>query len=200
MSRDTELLPISALNQYSYCPRRCWLMYVAGEFMPNEYTVEGELIHTRVHQGMNTKRDDVVQFRRVLVYSQRLKLIGYADVVEEKAGELYPVEYKRGPQGKWHNDQLQLCAQGLCLEEMTKHTIPRGYVYYALSRRREVVLFTTELRRQVESTVALVRAVFGAARAPEPSVGPRCHGCSLYPVCLPTETARLKAISVEEFL
>ncbi|MGC9529162.1 MAG: CRISPR-associated protein Cas4 [Candidatus Bipolaricaulaceae bacterium] len=200
MNEELDLLPISSLNQYSYCPRRCWLMHVAGEFVPNAYTVEGELVHTRAHQGTNTRRDDILQLRRVQVYSQRLGLIGYADVVEERAGELYPVEHKRGRQGRWPNDQLQLCAQGLCLEEMTGRAIPQGYVYYAASHRREPVLFTQDLRGQVESTAAMVRALFDTTRAPAPNAGARCRGCSLYPVCLPKETARLKAISVDEFL
>jgi len=200
MNEEFDLIPVSALNQFDYCPRRCWLMYVAGEFLPNPYTVEGDLLHERAHQGADTRRDDLLQLRHVQIYSHCLGLIGYADVVEEKAGELYPVEHKRGRQGRWRNDQLQLCAQGLCLEEMTGRAIPRGYVYYAASHRREPVVFTPELRQQVESTTARVRALFDITRAPEPTVGPRCRGCSLYPVCLPKETAKLKAFSAEESL
>lgn len=197
MNEELDFIPISALNQYDYCPRRCWLMYTAGEFIPNVFTVEGELLHERAHQGPDTRREDLLQLRHVQIFSRRLGLIGYADVVEEKGGELYPVEHKRGRRGEWRNDQLQLCAQAMCLEEMTGRSIARGYVYYATSHRREPVEFTPELRGQVEEVVHAVHALFVSPQAPPPTPNRRCRGCSLYPVCLPRETARLKALLCE---
>jgi CRISPR-associated exonuclease Cas4 len=116
MSED--YIYISALNHYEYCPTRCYWIYVAGEFQDNEYTVEGDIIHENVHKTMKTTRGDLVQLRRVHVYSKKYGLIGFADLIEEKAGEIYPVEYKRGRRGDWRNDKLQLCAQALCIEEM----------------------------------------------------------------------------------
>lgn len=197
MNEELDPIPISALNQYDYCPRRCWLMYVAGEFLPNPYTVEGELLHERAHQGVDTKRGELLQLRHVQVYSHRLGLIGYADVVEERAGKLYPVEYKRGRKGEWNNDRLQLCAQAMCLEEMTGRPISKGYIYYAASHRRELVELTPEVRTQVEKAVHGVRALLASPQGPLPSPSRRCRGCSLYPMCLPRETKRLNAFSWE---
>lgn len=113
-----DYIHISALNHYEYCPTRCYWIYVAGEFKDNEYTVEGDIIHENVHKTMKTTRGDLVQLRKVHIYSRKYGLIGFADLIEEKAGEIYPVEYKRGRRGDWKNDKLQLCAQALCLEEM----------------------------------------------------------------------------------
>ena len=113
-----DYIHISALNHYEYCPTRCYWIYVAGEFQDNAYTVEGEIIHENVHKTMKTTRGDLVQLRKVHVYSRKYGLIGFADLTEEKSGEFYPVEYKRGRRGDWKNDKLQLCAQALCLEEM----------------------------------------------------------------------------------
>ncbi len=198
MNEEFDLIPVSALNQYDYCPRRCWLIHVAGEFLPNPYTVEGELLHERTDRNIVTQRGDLLQLRHVQIYSHRLGLIGYADLVEEKEGELYPVEYKRGRKGNWQNDQLQLCAQALCLEEMTERAITRGYVYYAASHRREPVEFTDELRQLVVETVANVRGIMSTTESPASVPGPRCRGCSLYPVCLPRETDKLKNLPIEE--
>lgn len=198
MNEEFDLIPISIMNQYDYCPRRCWLICVAGEFLQNPYTVEGELIHERAHQGSDTRHEDLIQLRHVQVYSRRLGLIGYADVVEEKDGELYPVEYKRGRKGEWRNDQLQLCAQAMCLEEMTGRLVPLGYIYYAASHRREAVHFNEELRRLVEDATHHIRTLLATPIPPEAVPNRRCKGCSLYPACLPKETCRLRTLAMEE--
>lgn len=191
---DKDPIPISALNHYDYCPRRCWWIFVAGEFQENRYTVEGGLLHERVHQTIRTKRGELLQLRRVYVYSQRYGLSGFADLVEERAGEIYPIEYKRGRRGDWKNDQLQLCAQALCLEEMLKCKIERGFIYYAASQRRQEVLFDEELREYTVATIERVHALLGdpIEREPEALFTRRCRGCSLYPVCLPREVVQLK--------
>ena len=192
LSKDP--IPLSALNHFDYCPRRWWWIYVAGEFMDNPYTVEGGLLHERVHQPIRTKRGELLQLRRVYVYSQRYGLSGFADLVEEKEGEIYPVEYKRGRKGNWKNDQLQLCAQALCLEEMLHRTLERGFIYYAASERRQEVVFDKVLREQTVSTIEQVRALLAAPLEREPAAiyTKRCRGCSLYPICLPREVQKLK--------
>lgn len=112
-------IPIAALNHYAYCPHRCWRMFCAGEFVDNVYTVEGTTGHQRIHTVGEGFREEAWQVRGIWLSSQRYGLVGKADLVESEAGELYPVEYKRGKQNPWENDDLQVCAQGLCLEEMT---------------------------------------------------------------------------------
>jgi len=187
-----DFIFLSALNQYDYCARRCFYIFVENVFIDNAHTVEGALLHGRAHSGEVSTRADVLQLRSIYLYSRRLGICGQADVVEERAGEVYPVEHKKGRRGEWRNDELQLCAQALCLEEMNDRTVPRGYVYYAATGRRQEVEFTPELRQQTLDTIIAVRRLMESGERPPNPYTPRCKGCSLYDICLPKETARLR--------
>jgi CRISPR-associated exonuclease Cas4 len=183
---------LSALNQYDYCPRRCYYMFVENVFLDNEHTVEGSLQHARANSSEISTRDDALQLRSVYLYSRQLGISGRADVIEEKGGVLYPVEHKKGRRGEWQNDALQLCAQALCLEEMSGKIVPKGYIYYAATGRRQEVEFDPELRQQTIATIAAVRQLLESGVRPPNPYTPRCKGCSLYDICLPKETARLR--------
>src|SRR5438132_11421530 len=152
-----EMLPISSLNALEYCPRRFYYQVVQGEMLVNEFVLEGQLAHQRVHQaGTRTTPEGVIETTNLYLYSETLHLIGFADVVEERAGVLTPVEYKHGPQGNWLNGHIQLCAQALCLEERQpgKAPIAYGYIYYIGSRRRVKVPFTPQLRARTKAAIA----------------------------------------------
>src|SRR5437588_9853132 len=152
-----EMLSISSLNALEYCPRKFYYQVVQGETLVNEYVLEGTLAHQQVHQpGTHTTRDGVIQTTQVYLSSETLRLSGFADVVEERSGVLVPVEYKRGQQGQWLNDHIQLCAQALCLEERQpgKSLFPYGYVYYVGSRRRVQVQFMQQLRAETRAAIA----------------------------------------------
>jgi CRISPR-associated exonuclease Cas4 len=183
---------LSALNQYDYCPRRCYYIFVENIFVENEHTVEGSLQHARANSGEVSTRDDALQLRSVYLFSRALGICGKADVIEEKDGELYPIEHKKGWRGEWRNDALQLCAQALCLEEMNGKPVPKGYIYYAATGRRQEVVFTPELRQQTIDTIAAVDHLIESGVRPPNPYTPRCKGCSLYDLCLPKETARLQ--------
>jgi CRISPR-associated exonuclease Cas4 len=191
---DEDLfIPVSALNQYTFCPRWCWYMHVAHEFFDNAHTVEGTLLHERADSGEATRRGDLWQVRSVYLYSTRHGLTGKADLIEEQSGELYPVEYKKGRRGEWSNDQVQLCAQALALEDMLRRDIPRGSLYYAATGRRQEVPLTEELRQETIEIIARVRELIRGGQRPPAVYAPKCTGCSLYRVCLPRETALLQA-------
>ena len=187
-----DFIFLSALNQYDYCPRRCYYIFVENVFVDNEHTVEGTLQHNRANSGETSTRDDARQLRSVYLYSRMLGIYGQADVIEEKGGEIYPVEHKKGHRGKWTNDALQLCAQALCLEEMSGGTVAKGYIYYAATGRRQEVGFSPELRQQTIDTIAAVRLLIESGERPPNPYTPRCRGCSLSDICLPKETARLR--------
>lgn len=189
-----EAIPISSLNHYAYCPKRAWHIFVCGDFTENAHTVEGTLLHERADSSERTVCGDLVQTRTARLYSQRYELTGIADVVEEKAGEVYPVEYKKGTRGDWKNDQLQLCAQALCLEEMLNLPAPiaRGFLYYAGTGRRHEIPLDEDLRQYTVTTIAAVHTLFETQVRPNVRYGARCRGCSLYPVCLPQETEKLQ--------
>ncbi len=187
-----EYLPISMLNQYAYCPRRFWLMYVQGEMEVNAPVLEGTLQHERVHTGGEEQEGETLRYRRLYLWSERLKVSGFADLVEERAGCLIPVEYKHGRMGHWINDEIQLCAQALCLEERTGQTIGQGYIFYWQSRRRVAVPFTPELRAKTETTVSTIWDLLAAGLIPAPNQPyAKCKECSLEGICLPREIGQL---------
>ena len=186
-------LPISMLNQLEYCARRFWYMFVLGEMEVNAPVLEGILRHQRVHTFGQETEDGTVKRRRVYVHSQRLCLAGFIDLLEEENGILRPVEYKRGKEGRWFNDQVQLCAQALCLEECTGQTVEEGAIFYFGSRRRLEVRFTPELRAQTEASVARAFALLERGEMPPPAERrAKCRGCSIEPICLPREVRQLR--------
>jgi len=188
------LLPLSYINQYAYCPRRFWYMYVQGEMVENAHVLRGVINHENVNlPGYATIEPGVIARRRVHVYSYMLGISGICDLVEEYAdGRLAPVEYKQGQQGKWNNDQAQLCAQALCLEEMMGRSIETGAIFYFGSRRREEVRFTPDLRAlTIQIIQSMQRALALDVIPPHTDQHARCNGCSLYEVCLPRETEML---------
>ena len=182
---DFDYISIASLNQYSYCAHRCWRMFCAGEFADNQYTIEGTTLHDRVHRMGEINRDETWQVRAIWLKSERYKLIGKSDLIESAEGEIYPVEYKRGRKGEWDNDELQVCAQALCLEEMTGKTIAAGYVYCAQSHQRQLVEISEQLRAETIATISAITALFTNGIVPQPVYKPRCQGCSLYSQCLP---------------
>lgn len=193
-----EMLPISSLNALEYCPRRFYYQVVQGEMLVNEFVLEGQLAHQRVHQaGTRTTEEGEIETTRLYLSSETLHLSGFADVVEERAGAVLPVEYKHGQQGDWLNEHIQLCAQALCLEERQpgKPLIPHGYIYYVGSRRRVKVPFTPQLRARTRAAIAQAFQVAARQTPPPPLSGElvaRCPPCSLLPVCLPEEVRQLR--------
>ncbi|WPD18301.1 CRISPR-associated protein Cas4 [Thermaerobacter composti] len=189
----TDYLPISMLNQWAYCPRRFYYMYVLGEMEHNAPVLEGMLQHERVHAGGVESEGEARVHRRVYVWSDRLRIAGFADLVEVRGGVLLPVEYKHGRMGRWLNDHIQLCAQAMCLEERTGRPVPRGAVFYWGSRRRQVVELDAKLRARTEAAIVQARALAESGALPPPLTHrAKCRDCSLEPVCLPREVRRLR--------
>jgi len=185
-----ELIPISALNQYEYCPRRCALIFIEQIWDENLFTAEGRLLHARVHEQDGESRGDVRIERGVPLRSLRLGLIGKADVVEfHKAGKgnciPFPVEYKRGKPKIDDSDKVQLCAQAMCLEEMLGISIPAGAIFYGRTRRRLDVKFDEELRKETEEATKRTHALIEAGITPKPVYSKRCTSCSIIAECLP---------------
>lgn len=186
---DVQVLPISALNQYAYCPRRCYLIHVEGEFRDNVHTVSGTLEHERVDQQAGESKTGVRVEYALPIWSDALGLSGRCDVVEfHPDGSIYPVEHKHGKRRQWINDDLQLAAQALCLEEMTGKPVIRGAIFHQQSRRRREVVFGEDLIRAVRETVVQVRALLNKGICPPPLKGSdtrRCVECSLRTICEP---------------
>jgi CRISPR-associated exonuclease Cas4 len=186
-----DSIPIASLNHYSYCPHRCWRMFVAGEFVDNQYTIEGTSLHERVHTVGEENVEETWQIRAIWLKSEAYQLIGKADLIESELGEFYPVEYKRGRKNDWHNDALQVCAQALCLEEMTGKSVATGYVYYAQTHQRQRIDIDEVLREEARVIIGAIQRMFVDGEIPQPVYGKRCQGCSLYAQCLPQLTKKL---------
>jgi CRISPR-associated exonuclease Cas4 len=203
---ENSVLPLSYLNQLTYCPRRFWYMYVQGELAINAPMLEGTLQHqTRADKaGQETDENGRIIHRRLWVWSERLQIAGFADFVEvdptATPQTLIPVEYKHGQKGQWDNDEIQLCAQALCLEEMTGHTITQGEIFYWRSRRRVTVTFDQTVRQATETAVAQAHALLQTNRIPAPiSERKKCRHCSIQPICLPDEVNQLQAVPISSW-
>lgn len=191
-TEQRDYLPLSFLNQYVYCPRRFWLMYVQNEMEINAPVLEGSLRHERAHQPGQRTDELGRQWRSVYVWSEPLRISGIADFVEERDGRLVPVEHKRGRMGQWLNDHVQLCAQALCLEERTGLSIAQGEIFYWTNRRRERVPMDEALRAHTHDVIRQVFALLDQSTLPRPIEHPaKCRDCSLEPICLPRETLRM---------
>src|ERR1039458_7856036 len=102
---------------------------------------------------------------------------------------LVPVEYKKGKRRAFENDDAQLCAQGLCLEEMFGVRVERGAVFHAASKRRREVEFTAELRKLTEEAIAELHRLAASGSVPAAVFKPACEECSLFKICLPKATS-----------
>ena len=122
--------------------------------------------------------------RGLWVRSHRLRLVGVADLVEFHPVP-YPVEYKRGKRRRWDNDEAQLCAQALCLEEMLGTTVPAGAIFHVRSKRRREVVFDDGLRRTTVDAARRLHELVASGQVPPPVLHPKCKQCSLHKLCLP---------------
>lgn len=183
------MIPLSALNHYLFCPRRAALIHVEGIFVDNHHTMRGNIIHEHADLPGYEVAKGVTLLRALPVWSERLGLSGKCDIVEQhRDGLLCPVEYKKGKRRQWVNDDVQLCAQALCLEEMFSISIPHGAIFHAESKRRREVELTAELRAQTEGTAAQLHRLLDSEQVPAAVFKPACEECSLFSICLPQAT------------
>jgi CRISPR-associated endonuclease Cas1/CRISPR-associated protein Cas4 len=204
LARDLPLLPARMLNEYQYCPRLAYLEWVQGEWADSADTVEGRHVHRRVDKarGDLPPADDLTEgeklhARSITLSSERLGLIAKMDLVEVEGGAVTPVDYKRGKRphvagGAYEPELVQLCAQGLILEEHG-YTVNGGVLYFAGSRERVQVEFDADLRHLARNAVDGLRLVAAGGTIPPPLAdSPKCPRCSLVGICLPDEVNFLK--------
>jgi CRISPR-associated exonuclease Cas4 len=191
ITNPTELLPLSLLNDYLYCPRRAALKIVEGWRAENKHTVLGDIVHEHADLPGYEVAKGIKLLRALPVFSDRLGLNGKCDIVEQHSGgSLCPVEYKKGKRRQFENDDAQLCAQALCLEEMFNAGIPRGAVFHAESKRRREVEFTPELRTLTEEAIQQLHRLLALEQVPPAEFKPACEECSLFKICLPRVTSQ----------
>lgn len=211
MFPESDLLPLSSLQHLSFCERQWALIHLEGIWEENRLTVEGNIFHERVDESETEVRGDLRTARGLRLRSLRLGLVGRADVVEfhrvpdgqEEGVSLagvagrwqpFPVEYKRGRPKPDHCDEVQLCAQALCLEEMLEVTIPGGSLFYGQPHRRTEVVFDAALRAETEALAARLHQLWQAGKTPPAVYEKKCKNCSLFAVCLPKTTSGKQSI------
>ena len=198
MFPEDELLPLSGLQHLLFCERQCALIHIEQLWQENLFTAEGRLLHEKVDTAKHEKRKGVRTVFGLRIQSLRLGLVGKADVVEyHKKGTIwlpYPVEYKRGKPKINRCDEVQLCAQAICLEEMLKIDIPSGALFYGRTRRRKVVQFDQQLRELVQKTADRFHKLVRSGTTPKAEYSKKCKSCSLYDICLPKSTTGRKSV------
>jgi len=178
------VVPISAIEHHEYCPRQCALIHVDGVWSDNQHTVRGSHGHRRVDSGDHRRERGSLVLRAIPLWSEAYGLSGRADAIEVTEGAVRPVEYKAGTRHGRAAD-LQVCAQGLCLEEMLGVEVPFGYVWYGATRRRSRVDFSRGLRADLLAAVDAIRAQMRSGELPRAPNDARCRECQLLHHCLP---------------
>ncbi|MEI6647167.1 MAG: CRISPR-associated protein Cas4 [bacterium] len=207
MYAEENLLPLSAVSQYAYCPRRFALIHIEQLWADNIHTAVGNVLHEKVHSGACESRGETLILRSLRLRSLHLGISGITDVVEmirtppseggvripscENTWLPLPVEYKKGAAKNHHPYEIQLCAQALCLEEMLGCHIKVGALFYGETRRRCEVLFDEVLRQQTETVCHRLHELMKAGLTP-PAIYDKgkCTHCSLLELCLPQSVGK----------
>lgn len=185
MYSESDLIAISALQHFVFCPRQCALIHLEQVWQENGLTAEGRNLHERAHSDQAETRPGCRRIFGMPLRSLELGLTGVGDVVMQTPEGFVPLEYKRGKPKLKEMDTVQLCAQALCLEEMTGQSVREGFLYYFRIRKRLHVLFDAELRGFTLKTIRDTRAMFESGVTPAPVYTKRCESCSLKGECLP---------------
>lgn len=199
MYAEEDFLMLSGIQHFAFCRRQWAIIHIEQQWADNYRTTSGELMHKKAHEeGSFEKRGDLLTIRGMRVSSRKLGLSGQCDVVEfrqDNAGiSLFgydgkwipmPIEYKHGTPKENNADELQLCAQAICLEEMLQTAVSKGYLYYGGNRRRTLVEFTDELRDKAVGMAQEMHDLFQRGYTPNVKPTKKCKACSLEDLCVP---------------
>lgn len=211
MYAEEDYLMLSGLQHFAFCRRQWAMIHIEQQWAENYRTTSGELMHRKAHdEGSFEKRGNLLIVRGLRIASRALGLSGQCDIVEFHGSEggiaLFgyegkwnpvPIEYKRGSPKENKADELQLCAQAVCLEEMFQTSIPEGYLYYGENRRRSAVEFTEGLRSEVEKMAEEMHILFKKGYTPNVKPTKQCKACSLENLCVPKLQ---KAMKVRDYI
>lgn len=208
MYPEEEYLMLSGIQHFAFCRRQWALIHIEQQWKDNYQTTSGQLLHKKAHEEGNfEKRGNKLTVRGLRISSAHLGVTGQCDVVEFTAAEsgitvagydgvwnIIPVEYKNGVPKEEKEDELQLCAQALCLEEMFATDIDKGYLYYGKNRRRQEVIFTKPLREETKKLFCEMHQLFKKGYTPNVKRSKKCQNCSLKEICLP-EIQKSRSVS-----
>ncbi|MGA2142050.1 MAG: CRISPR-associated protein Cas4 [Brevinematales bacterium] len=186
MYSEPDLIAISALQHFIFCPRQCALIHIEAAWEENSLTAQGRSLHERAHSETEETRPDCKRVFGMQVRSLELGLSGQCDcVLETSDGKMIPLEYKRGKPKVKNMDTVQLCAQSLCLEEMTGNRIDEGFIYYFKIKKRLHIILDEALRSLTKKTTGECRDMISKGVTPPPVYSKKCESCSLKGPCMP---------------
>ena len=199
MYSEEEYIMLSGVQHFAFCRRQWALIHIEQQWEENYQTTSGELLHEKAHkEEFFEKRGNKMTARGLRISSSKLGVTGQCDVVEfllsnngvnvtgyEGLWTVVPVEYKNGIPKESLEDEVQLCAQALCLEEMFVTEIPKGYLYYGKNKRRQEVVFTEKLRIETIGMLEEMHQLFGRGYTPKVKYAKKCRSCSLVNICIP---------------
>lgn len=209
MYTEDDLIPISALQHLVFCARQAALIHIEGLWEENVLTIEGEQLHERAHDQESETTGDTHTVRGLRIRSLRLGLIGVADVVEFRRTDApkgavlsgvpgiwqpYIIEYKHGKPKIDRSDEVQLCAQVICLEEMLGVSIEESAFFYGKPRRRQTAILDAEIRQETEKVAANAHLLLQSGKTPAPEYSQKCRRCSLIDRCLPRTAGATKKV------
>jgi CRISPR-associated exonuclease Cas4 len=211
---EPELLMLSGLQHFVFCPRQWALIHIEQQWAENVHTTLGQIMHEKVHTTIAEQRGNIRTVRSLNLVSHSLGLTGQTDAVEFhklQSGEdgleidsvvgkwkLFPIEYKLGKPKSNRSDEVQLCAQAICLEEMLNVNIAEGAIFYGKQRRRTSVIFDSQLRSMTKSTAMHMHDCFDRQYTPPAVYDKKCPSCSLIETCMPKQTE--KGVNVKNYI
>lgn len=211
---ESELLMLSGLQHILFCERQWALIHLEQQWEENMLTAIGNILHDKVHSAKTEQRGGLRIVRALHIVSYNLGLAGQTDAVEfykvssaDQGIQIkglsglwrpYPVEYKKGKPKADYSDEVQLCAQAICLEEMLNVRIMEGALFYGKNKRRKQVTFDDNLRRITEETAQKIHLLFSQRITPQAEYSKKCNACSLVEICLPKRTS--KKIKIEQYI
>ncbi|MGI6225367.1 MAG: CRISPR-associated protein Cas4 [Peptococcales bacterium] len=195
---EDNLIPLSYLAQYYYCKRRAALLLLEKQWEDNLYTAEGSSLHEKVHEIGRELRSGIARLQGVPLLSLTMGLTGKSDCIELIAKQcgyqvpnlqgnwiVYPVEYKHGRKRNELEYEVQLCAQGICLEEMWKCKINYGFLYYGNDKKRKKIELSEDLRQLVVAGAKELHVMLEGCCVPQAERTKKCTGCSIINICMP---------------
>ncbi|PIE03247.1 MAG: CRISPR-associated protein Cas4 [Acidobacteria bacterium] len=203
--KESECYMLSAIQHYAFCPRQCALIHKEQFWADSYHTVKGDLFHERVHNYPIEKRKGYRREFSMPIHSLTLGVSGQTDLVDiqyrgKQIMEIIPVEYKSGKPKQDNTDAVQLCAQAICLEEMTGVSIPRGFLYYGKTLKRHEVLLTEELRRETKMLARELHQMMADEDLPEALHSDKCKSCSIRDYCQPVIQGKKVQNYLNQFL
>ena len=195
MYSESDYLLLSGLQHLRFCPRQCALIHIEQQWSENFFTAAGRVQHEKVHGATTESRKNIKTERNLKIASALLGITGCTDAVEFYSdGKIIPIEYKHGKPKENTCDEVQLCAQVICLEEMLSCTITEGALFYFKIRRRIPVPITDELRRETIELAERFHRFIADGKTPAALYSRQCESCSFIDECFPESAGKRKSV------